>query len=266
MLPTLQIGPFSLPVPALIVIIGVWLGISLAERHAARYGVRAGLFFNLVLISFLVGIIGSRLTYMFHYPKAFIESPLDLFSRNPGLLDPLGGIVTGIIAGAIYGQRRGMQLLPTLDALTPMLGVIAVAINLSNLASGKAYGIPTNLPWGIELWGAQRHPTQFYGTIWASIILILIWSGKGIIKSSLPGITFLSFMGLTAFSRLILEALRGDSSVFVYGLRSAQVLAWLALGASLWGIWKLKYTGEDRTSSTGDRQSEKHELEDDKIN
>ncbi|MGD9093248.1 MAG: prolipoprotein diacylglyceryl transferase [Anaerolineales bacterium] len=265
MFPTLQIGPLALPVPALIILIGIWLGLTLSEKHASRYGVRADLLFNLVLIAFIAGLVGARLTYILRYPTAFIESPLDIFSRNPGLLDPVGGTATGIISGAIYGQRKGMELLPTLDALTPFLGVVAVAVNLSNLASGNAFGAPTDLPWGIDLWGARRHPTQIYETFTTLIILALIWPGRGIIKSKVQGLTFLSFLGMTALARLILESTHGDSSLFVNGIRSAQIMAWLILGASLLGIWRLQYSGSDKSTSSGDHYQKSSDPEE-KIN
>lgn len=251
MLPTIQFGPLALPVPALLLLLAIWLGLSLAEKHASNYGVGASDIFNLVLISFITGLIGARLMYLLRYPVVFMESPLDIFSRNPGLLDPLSGIVIGIIAGAIYGQRKNMALLPTLDALTPFLAVVAVGLNLSNIASGKAFGTPTDLPWGIEIWGTKRHPTQIYETIATSIILAMIWPGKGIINSKIPGFTFFSFIGLIASSRLLLESLHGDSNLLILGLRSAQILSWLILGVSLFAIWKLKYAGSDILTKTG---------------
>jgi phosphatidylglycerol:prolipoprotein diacylglycerol transferase len=117
-----------------------------------------------------------------------------------------------------------------LDALTPLFATLAIGLHLSHLAAGTAFGSPTTLPWGIELWNATRHPTQIYELIAALIIFGFIWFRK----SNLPaGILFLNFIALTAGARLLLEAFRGDSTLVLGGLRIAQVIAWVVLAVAL---------------------------------
>ena len=234
MLPTLQVGPLAVPVPALLVLLGIWLGLSLAERAAPRYGVDPNHLYNLVLIALVGGLVGARLAYALRYPALFAGRPLDLLSRDLALLDPLGGVAIALIAALVYAQRRQMPFWSTLDALTPGLAVMGVALGLSHLASGSAFGSPSNLPWAIELWGAPRHPVQVYETILAALILVAVWPAKGWIRPTRPGMLFLSFTALSALSRLFLEAFRGDSTLWFDGLRSAQIIAWLVLAASLW--------------------------------
>jgi phosphatidylglycerol:prolipoprotein diacylglycerol transferase len=234
MLPTLQVGPLAVPVPALLVLLGIWLGLSLAERAAPRYGVDPNHLYNLVLIALVGGLVGARLAYALRYPALFAGRPLDLLSRDLALLDPLGGVAIALIAALVYAQRRQMPFWSTLDALTPGLAVMGVGLGLSHLASGSAFGSPSNLPWAIELWGAPRHPVQVYETILAALILVAVWPAKGWIRPTRPGMLFLSFTALSALSRLFLEAFRGDSTLWFDGLRSAQIIAWLVLAASLW--------------------------------
>jgi hypothetical protein len=45
-----------------------------------------------------------------------------------------------------------------LDALTPGLAVMMIALGLANLASGNAYGEPAQVPWSIFLWGEWQQP------------------------------------------------------------------------------------------------------------
>ena len=54
-----------------------------------------------------------------------------------------------------------------------------------------------------------------------------------------PGLTFWAFSALSALSRLVLEAWRGDSEIIFGGLRLAQIAAWLLLALSLWAIGRL---------------------------
>jgi phosphatidylglycerol:prolipoprotein diacylglycerol transferase len=113
--------------------------------------------------------------------------------------------------------------------LTPLFATLAIGGSLSHLGAGTAFGSPTDLPWGIELWSATRHPAQIYELIASLLILGLIWFRK---IDSPPGTLFLTFTALTAAARLFLEAFRGDSTLIFDGVRFAQVIAWIVLAAA----------------------------------
>ncbi|KAA3647250.1 MAG: prolipoprotein diacylglyceryl transferase [Chloroflexi bacterium] len=232
MLPILQVGPLAIQTPGLILLAGVWIGLSLAERNSQRYKIMPDTLYNLVFTMLVAGILGARLAYAARFPNAFIENPLSLISINPGLLDPFGGFLIAVVAGLIYGQRKNMLLWPTLDAVTPVIGIMLIAIPLSNLASGHAFGSPTTLPWGIRLWGAQRHPVQVYEMLAAGAVLWLMWPTRQP-KEQPSGWTFLQFIVLSTALRLFFETFRGDSEVLANGIRFAQLSAWVILAIGL---------------------------------
>jgi prolipoprotein diacylglyceryltransferase len=153
------------------------------------------------------------------------------------LLDPIGGAAIAFISGVVYVDRKQIPVWSTLDALVPFLSVMWVAIGLSNLASGKAFGMATQLPWGIDLWGAHRHPTQVYQVLAGFVILGFTWPrAKGVTSASgRPGETFMLFLILSAVAWMVVEAFRGDSSLLPGGLRTGQVIAWFVLSGGLWG-------------------------------
>lgn len=239
MLPVLQIGPLAIQVPGLVLILGLWMGLNLAERYASRRGIEPSCLYNLVFITLIAGLLGARLAYAIRYPQAFAASPTSLFSLNPGLLDPLGGTAAGIIAAVIYGQRKKIPLWPTLDALTPLLAVLTLASSLAHLASGAAFGLQSQLPWAIEVWGAKRHPTQIYEMLMASLILIIFWPGRAVFKHWQPGIYFLAFCACSAAGTLFLQAFRADSTLLANGIRNGQLAAWAVLAASLLAMGRL---------------------------
>jgi phosphatidylglycerol:prolipoprotein diacylglycerol transferase len=240
MLPNLQIGPLALPVPALIVLAGIWIGLSVAEKQAGRHGLHPNDLYNLIFLALVVGVIAARLTYALRYPQIFAGDPLGLLSRDLGLFDPFGGLVGGCLAALIYAQRKGLPLWQTLDGITPGLAAFAIALGFSHLASGSAFGQPTQAPWGIDLWGARRQPTQVYEILAAGLIFAMLTPIHKRLRSALvteaPGLLFLVFVALSAFARLIIEAFRGDSPLILGGLRSPQLLAWFVLLLCLWGI------------------------------
>jgi prolipoprotein diacylglyceryl transferase len=233
MFPIFQIGPVALQVPGLVLLAGLWIGLSLSERRARQRGENPGHLYNLVFIGLIAGVIGARLSYVATYPNAFTTNPRSLVSLNPGLLDPLAGALIAVAAAAIYLFRKNLPLWSTLDALTPLFALMGIAIGISHFASGSAFGIPTQVPWGFQLWGATRHPTQIYEIMLAIFTLITIMILDKTSWSLTPGNIFLSFISLSAVARLFLEAYRGDSILLDSGFRIAQVISWLVLAACL---------------------------------
>ncbi|MDX9992236.1 MAG: prolipoprotein diacylglyceryl transferase [Anaerolineales bacterium] len=232
MFPILQLGPLALPVPALAVLLSLWLGLSLAEKLAPKRGLSADALYNLTFTTLLSGIAGARLFFAVQNFSAFVQTPLSLFSRETGSLDPFGGFAAALLAAFIYGRRAGLKFWATLDGLTPLLAVLAVGLGLAHLASGAAFGMETSLPWGIELWGATRHPTQLYEIGLAlAILLFLGWKAKN--NSLSDGSLFWLFVALTAGAQLFVEGLRATSTVLPGGVRVEQLLAWFALAGAL---------------------------------
>jgi prolipoprotein diacylglyceryltransferase len=255
MFPIIQIGPLSLQTPGLIIILGLWFGLNLAERNSHRFNISPDILYNIVFTSLAAGVVGARIIYVIRNFDAFLNSPLNIFSLNPGLLDLSGGISIGFLAAIIFGNRRHVPFWGFLDAITPLLAVSAIAFYLSQFASGDAFGIETSLPWGIRLWGAKRHPTQIYNLLFTILTLGFIRHYQ--IKresSNNPGTTFLLFMAFSAGGRLILDAFRGDSVTLIYQIRITQVVAWCLLAISIWQIQRSTKTRNKMERSMGNGQ------------
>lgn len=217
---------FSPPRHMILLVIATWLGLLLAERRTDRYNISKDDLNNITFYGLMAFIIGGRISYVLQNLSAFSKSPLGIVSINPDLFDPLGALAAAFIVAFAYGQRKQLAFWNTLDALTPFFAVIFIGLGLSHLAAGAAFGLPTDLPWGIDLWNATRHPTQLYDALASSLILILLWLFKPIPR---PGVHFLLFTILTALSQLILQAFRANYVILFNGFRQEQILAWLVL-------------------------------------
>lgn len=235
MLPILNVGPLAVPLPELLLLAGLWFGLSLSEKHAARHGLNSEMLANMVFTMLGLGLLGARAAYVLLYPAAFIASPGSLFSLNLGLLHPGGGLVSAALAGWVYAQHKGLPRWATLDALAPGLGILWMALALAQLAGGTAYGAETTWFWGFELWGATRHPVQALEAIAAGLILGQLFPNPRMANRS-PGMDFLLLVAGAAGTRLLLEGLRGASLTTLGGLRTAQIVAWLVLALALWAI------------------------------
>jgi phosphatidylglycerol:prolipoprotein diacylglycerol transferase len=236
---------FSPPRDLILVVAAIWVGLWLAEKRSLRHGVGLTDLNNITFYPLLGYILGGRISYALENLSAFAQNPQSLISLNLDLFDPVGGLVVAGVVALVYAQRQKLSLWPTLDALTPLFAVFALGLGLAHLASGSAFGKETSLPWGIQLWGATRHPSQIYELLAAFLILDLLWFPK---KDMRSGVSFLTFTALTSGARLFLEAFRGDSTLILGGLRVAQIIAWVVLAASLFlleSVLKIKKLTRD---------------------
>ena len=226
---------FAPPRHLVLIVVTLWVGLTLSEKRAEQHGISKEGLNKLVAFSMLGYVVGGRLLFALANLSAFRQSPLNIFTVEVDMFDPLGALLTAVLIGFVYGQRHKFPLRSTLDALTPLFATLAIGLSLSHLAAGTAFGQTTDVRWGIELWNATRHPTQIYEFLAAVVILGIIWFHK---PDSPAGTIFLLFVALTAAARLFVEAFRGDSTLILGGLRLAQVIAWILLAAALFaGEW-----------------------------
>ncbi len=248
MFPYLRLGPFILPMASLALLAGLWLGLPLIEREAARLKINASLLSNVIFYSLLAGLVGARLGYALEFPNVYLAKPLSLLALTPTTLSPSMGFVVGLVTFVIFIQRKGLPLHPTLDALAPGLALFMVFVGFANILSGDAYGAPTNAPWAIRLWNEYRHPSQFYESFLALVILLVI--RERFPKPEGAGLNFLLTVALFSASRVFLESFRGDSVFWPGGFREAQVIALVSMAISFYWIRKWM-----NTHSTGNIKS-----------
>ena len=237
MYPYLRLGPFLLQLPLLALLVGVWIGSALAEKEAARLKLSTTIVNNLAFVGLIAGIVGARLAYAVRYLQVYLENPLSLFALNVNTLAGFDGLVIGGVVAVFYGWRKKLPLRPTLDALAPGLAAFTVALGVSHLLSGDAFGTPARLPWSIYLWSEYRQPSQIYETLAALGIFFAIY--KKPLGQAGDGINFLLVVAISSAARIFLEAFRGDSVAWPGGFRAAQVIGLIVLAITLYTmrIW-----------------------------
>ncbi len=204
MFPVIRIGPAAVQTASLLIILGVYLGLQFSEYFTRKRGENPDSYTNLTLIAGLTGLVVSRASFVVANIDFFRNNLSSLVSVDSSLLDPWGGVAGALIASLIYSQRKKLKFWIILDRLTPLLAVTLVFLGLAHISSGHAFGAPASLPWAIRLWGAQRHPSQFYETISATAVLLYLW--KQFTLDDIPGLLFLKFTALTTGYIVILSA------------------------------------------------------------
>ena len=251
MFPLLRIGPFLVQMPGLAVLARLWVATTLTEKEALHLKLNSTAILNIILYGLIGGLIGARLIYAVQHLNIYLASPLTVFSLNTSLLNPLGGLISGLIIASLFGRRQKLPLRPTLDALTPGLAVFMIAVGVAHILSGNAYGSPSHLPWAIRLWGTYRHPTQIYETV-AALIIFILWKMIST-ESQGSGINFLQVAALSAGARIFLEAFHGDSLIWPGGFRAAQVIGLMILAVAMYLAKQWRRT--ELTTSSSEEES-----------
>jgi len=237
MFPVINLGPLSIPAPGLILLLGFWLGSVLAERKSKRFKVNHNLVEKALWVCLLSGLIGARLSYIARYLSAFQGNFFSIFSLNPNLLDPVGGLLISAAVGFVYISHQRISLWTFLDSITPFFAVMAIALSFSNSAAGTGFGTSTTLPWGISLWGELRHPVQIYHLAGGLVALFTIYFRKQI-NNHQPGFTFLLFVSLISGFRLLFSGFQESTSLVGDGIRLPQLTYWTILAISLFQLNK----------------------------
>jgi 2-amino-4-hydroxy-6-hydroxymethyldihydropteridine diphosphokinase len=160
------------------------------------------------------------------------------------MLDANFGLLAGLLVLLITFQKKHLPLWPTLDTLSPLFILAFAGIQLANLANGNAYGLPTDLPWSVSLWNADRHPVQIYALI-LTVALLVWWfiQTRGLKQSGTThsGVLFSITVAALAFITLFTQAFVADKQL-LFGFDQVQWAALILLAGSLFVIYQLALT------------------------
>ena len=257
-----QLGPFSLRWYGLLIATAVLLGLLLAMRLGRQRGVDPALIADLLPLMVLGAVIGARAYYVvLEWNHQFRGAGLiDLIAIWRGGIAIHGALIGGTLVTLLFCRWRRQRFWPLLDVLVPAVALGQAIGRWGNFFNSEAFGLPTDLPWGLTIPPASRplqfldrstfHPTFLYESIWnlgvcALLLLLIRQAARGRLR--LPD-GALSCVYLMAYSsgRVWIEALRLDPLCLVGlppfcagGLRMAQLMSLLLILLGGLGLWWL---------------------------
>ncbi len=250
MFPIIEIGPLAVQAAGLILILSIWVGLWITGKFAKSLGTNGDVLENSILLGLLVGVIGARIGFFLQNPETFLARPLSIFTLSPTMLNTSFGLLTGVLTALITAQRNHLPLWPTLDTLTPLIIFLFGGLHLANLANGDQFGLPTQLPWGILLWGTNRHPVQIYGLLLGIGLLIWFFFKTSQLKQTgyfQSGLLFLSTIAgislITIFTRAFIE-----QKILIAMIDIPQLLSLFILLGCLFGFYKRRYQPQKHIS------------------
>lgn len=186
----------------------LWAGWQSQEKHALQT-VNAGLF------ALLGSLLGGRVAYIAAHWSYFQNHRGEMAQIYLGGIAWPGALAGGVLAVVIYSTIVHQPSGQLLDALLPLLGLVAISAWLGCWLDGCAYGQVSQAWWALPArneWGvmARRVPVQLLGAL--LILAILGLADRIRWRLLIPGqLALLVLSGLTAIL-FWLSFLRADSA------------------------------------------------------
>lgn len=252
--PSFSIGSFQIYYYGLIIASAVIIAFFYTRYRSKKYQVSVSIIDTALILVVPLAILGARLYYILFNLEYYLKNPLEIiFMREGGLAIHgalLGGALGLFFVWLIYCKKyKGLSYLILLDLIAPALLIGQIIGRVANFINQEAFGMPTNLPWGIYIELSNRpykylafshfHPTFAYEMLWNLIILLVIlWLEKKWLKNKhiTHGKVFAFYILGYSFGRFWLEYLRTDA-LMLGNFRVAQFISLLAFLGSLAYFW-----------------------------
>ena len=208
---------------AILILIGIIIGVYMAIKEAKRIGFDTGFIDDLAFYVIPISLIGARIYYVIFNYSIFKNDFWSIFKVWEGGLAIYGGIIAGILFIIFYCKRKNKSIFKTLDILAPSL-ILGQAIGRwGNFINGEAYGrevtleflqnlhIPNFIIEGMHINGTYYEPTFLYESLWCIlgfiILMIIRYKCKNIKIGTITSIYFIWY----GIERFFVEKIRSDS-------------------------------------------------------
>nr|WP_242682538.1 prolipoprotein diacylglyceryl transferase [Herbiconiux sp. SYSU D00978] len=263
---------FNIHAYALCILAGIIAAIIVTAARLRRRGVDSGVVFDVGIFAVILGILGGRLYHVFTHPgDYFFEGAnlLEIFAIWNGGMAIFGALIGGAIGTWIGCRIAGVRFWTFADALAPGLLLAQAFGRLGNYFNHELFGIPTDLPWGLEIESTNPafpiglpsdtlfHPTFLYEILWnlLGFAVILLLDREFRFQWGRALGLYLIWYGI---GRSWFEAIRIDPSELFLGIRVNIWAAWLAilLGVVIFVVQKRRHPGLEPSGYVPGREPE----------
>ena len=255
-----QLGPLSLRWYGLLIALAVLVGLALATRLGRSRGIDPALIADLLPLLVLGSVIGARLYYVALEWRQYAANPSDVLAIWRGGIAIHGALIGGVLTTIVYCRWRRLPFWSLLDVLVPAVALGQAIGRWGNFFNSEAFGLPTQLPWKLQIPAANRppefleqlyfHPTFLYESIWnlgvCALLLLLFRAGnRGRIRLPAGALSCIYLMAYSS-GRVWIEGLRIDPLCLFSqppfcegGIRMAQLVSLLLIALGGLGLWWL---------------------------
>ncbi len=238
-----------------IIAFGFVLAVLFGGRMAYKWKMSIDKMLDVLIWGTLGGIVGARLYYVIFQWDHYKGDLLSIFKIWEGGLAIYGGIIGGLLAAYFVCKKVDLPFLKLLD-LAGMSLLIGQGIGRwGNFTNQEAFGINTDLPWGMTSDKIQEyisnnystlvsnginisssdpvHPTFLYESVWCLLGFVILYI---VCKKyrKFDGQLILGYGIIYGLERAVVEGLRTDSLyIGATNIRVSQVVSLVLAGTCI---------------------------------
>jgi len=240
------------------------------SKDLKRLGYDSNLSGDMVFAAAVGGIVGSKIYYLIENFDRVKADPSGMIFSGAGLVF-LGGLMGGTLGVTYVIKKNNLAWLKFADIVAPLL-ILGYAVGrIGCILVGDDYGLPTHMPWGIELpnglppstysvfqtyypWvnlsgfdpGVLTvHPTPIYETILGCFIFYYLYKKRTSVIVN--GNLFFTYLILAGVERFFIEFLRVNEK-YLLGMSGAQLISIVMIGIGTWFLLHPVYHSQESSS------------------
>ncbi len=227
-----SIGSLTVRWYGVIIAVGFLLAFLYVTASCKKFNMDQDRLIDAVIVGIIGGIIGARAYYViFDTSDQYLRNPISALYIWEGGLGIYGGIIGGLLCGALIAKLRKISIPAMLDLASLGFLIGQTIGRWGNFVNQEAFGRETTLPWGMvsentsAIANGPVHPCFLYESLWCLLgfVLLHIFSRR---FRRYDGQVFLGYLIWYGVGRFFIEGLRTDSLITpVIPLRVSQVVA-----------------------------------------
>lgn len=224
----LKIGPFTVHGYGLMIAIGVFLALYIAEHRAKKLKLDADCLYIVTFVCVISGFVFAKLLFCLVEYKLLLTDPMRVLSSNGFVV--YGGIIGGILAAKIYFKIKKYNFWDYFDLILPSVAIAQAFGRIGCFLAGCCYGQKTDAWYGIAFHqsdfapnNVKLIPTQLISSAGMFIIAFILFAfAKKNKKSGRVGALYLILYSVGRFG---IEFFRNDYRGTVGPLSTSQFIS-----------------------------------------
>jgi phosphatidylglycerol:prolipoprotein diacylglycerol transferase len=211
---------------------GMLVGVLICKYTCRIKNISFDRLLDILIIVLPAAVIGARLYYVIFELDYYRYNPSEIFNIRQGGLAIHGGVILGALTALIYTRIKKLNFIDYADAAAPSLIVAQAMGRWGNFFNQEAHGGPVSKEFishfpgfiqrGMFIDGQYYQPTFFYESLWDLFVFLILLTILR--KTSRPGLTAATYLGLYSIGRFFIEGLRTDS-LMLGSFRVAQLVS-----------------------------------------
>ncbi|ETX08022.1 prolipoprotein diacylglyceryl transferase [Candidatus Entotheonella palauensis] len=251
-----QLGPLTVRFYGLMYVTALLIAIALLRYDAKRYALSPERMVDLAFYTFLAGIIGGRLYYVFLRWDYYGANLLKIFAIWEGGMAIHGGLIGGIIGIFWFARMIKVPALRLADMVAPTVSLGHAFGRFGNFMNGDAHGYPLRSQWlpewlrhfpdwmgvtfppsspaGRQFGDTPLHPVMLYELVLNLLGFCLLWGvRKRPVFATVPGRLLGLYLIYYAAVRSFTSLFRADD-LLIGPFRAPHVIS---VVMALIGLW-----------------------------